>query len=160
MKSFALLKLTEQEIDAFANIDLDMPSSRVRSRIFFKLGAFVLLSLGLCGYVFLNADRFVDMSGNQSAIDFAAAKIEVYKRLIQASILTLIVLLAGFFNFFFTLTAFSVVVISLFSLIEDFSSRLALGATDLSHATIIVITIRIMAIAVLSNLVHSIVRRS
>lgn len=106
MKSNALLKLTEQEIDAFANIDLDMPSSRVRSRIFFKLGAFVLLSLGLCGYVFLNVDRFVDVSGNLSAIDFAAAKIEVYKRLIQVSILTLIVLLAGFFNFFFTLTAF------------------------------------------------------
>ena len=108
--------------DAFANIDLDMPSSRVRSRIFFMLGAFVLLFLGLCGYVFLNVDRFVDVSGNLSAIDFAAIKIEVYKRLIQASILTLIVLLAGFFNFFFTLTAFSVFVISLFSLTEDLSS--------------------------------------
>ena len=79
---------------------------------------------------------------------------------LSTSILTLIVLLAGFFNFFFTLAAFSVFVISLFSLIEDFSSRLALGATDLSHITIIVITIRIMAIAVLSNLVHYIVRRS
>ena len=108
--------------DAFANIDLDMPSSRVRSRIFFMLGAFVLLFLGLCGYVFLNVDRFVDVSGNLSAIDFAAIKIEVYKRLIQASILTLIVLLAGFFNFFFTLTGFSVFVISLFSLTEDLSS--------------------------------------
>jgi hypothetical protein len=110
--------------------------------------------------VSLNVDLFVDASGNLSAFDLAAAKVEVYKRLLQASILTLIVLLAGFFNFFFTLAAFSVFVISLFSLIEDFSSRLALGATDLSHITIIVITIRIMAIAVLSNLVHYIVRRS
>jgi len=39
---------------------------------------------------------------------------------LSTSILTLIVLLAGFFNFFFTLAAFSVFVISLFSLIEDF----------------------------------------
>ena len=159
-KSDTLSKLTEQEIDALANVDLDMPSSKVRSRIFLTLGAFVLLSLGLCGYVSLNVDLFVDASGNLSAFDLAAAKVEVYKRLLQASILTLIVLLDGFFNFFFTLAAFSVFVISLFSLIEDFSSRLALGATDLSHITIIVITIRIMAIAVLRNLVHYIVRRS
>ena len=137
-----------------------MPSSRVRSRIFFKLGAFVLLSLGLCGYVFLNVDRFVDVSGNLSAIDFAASKIEVYKRLIQASILTLIVLLAGFFNFFFTLTTFSVFVISLFSLIEDFSSQLAYEATDISHVTGVVITIRVMAISVLGNLAHYMVKRS
>ena len=43
-------ELTEQEIDAFANIDFDMPSSRVRSRIFFNLGAFGLLFLWLYEY--------------------------------------------------------------------------------------------------------------
>ena len=41
-------ELTEQEIDAFANIDFDMPSSRVRSRIFLILGH---LFYCFCGFM-------------------------------------------------------------------------------------------------------------
>jgi hypothetical protein len=160
MNKNALIKLTKQEIDALTNVDLGASNANEKKYILLYLLIFFAIAMGTIGFVAANVEYFISSSGEMTPIELVSAKVGVYQRLVQASILTIVVLLTGFFNFFFTLTAFSVLIISLFSLVEDFSYWLALGSTNLNAELLALATMRIMAIIALGKLVHYIVTDS